>query len=669
MLYLSEKYIFGLAILASGYFTGRGFFRIYRIIRAGQGQPNWKLVPSRIGRTLTKFISLAPTWKTRLSTSIFHALIAWGFAYYLLVNLEDVLSAYQPEFKLFGNVLLGNLFRLGADLFSIATIVGVLYMITRRFLFKPRVLGHREQTLLHPKARIGIARDSAIVGAFTLLHVGFRIIGESYQIALSAQPDAWQPFASGLASLWGTWSDSNIVIAMHLFFWLTQGLVIIFLPYFPHSKHIHLIFAPLNFLLKPQRSSMGTLSALDFEDESVESFGVTFMEDLGYEQILDAYACVMCNRCTEVCPAHITGKDLSPAALEINKRYFLNEEGHKLASGKPSEARLIDFAISKEAVWACTACGACVDICPVGIEPMRDILDIRRSLVLMENSFPSDLKNAYRGMERVGNPWNIPATERMSWAEGLHVPTIEVNPNPDYLWWVGCAAATDPGAQKTARALAKILNHAQVDYAVLGRQESCTGDSARRSGNEFLFSELASKNVTVLNDIQAKKIITTCPHCMHTIMNEYPAFGGHYQVVHHTALINDLINSGRLQLRPEKLEKTITFHDPCFLGRQNGILIDPRDVIEKTGAKLTEMTRHGKQSFCCGAGGAQMWKEEEKGVKAVNAERFREAENTAAEILAVGCPFCRVMMNDAANDNTSKMQVLDVVEVIAAQLG
>jgi Fe-S oxidoreductase len=375
----------------------------------------------------------------------------------------------------------------------------------------------------------------------------------------------------------------------------------------------------------------------------------------------------MCYRCQEVCPAYNTGKVLSPAAMEINKRYFLNSEGARLASGERSNMPLIEFAISPEAVWACTACGACNDICPVGNEPMRDIIDIRRALVLMENDFPEQLQTAFRGMERTVNPWNIPPTERMKWAEGLEVPTIDQNPDADLLWWVGCAPATDARAQKTSRAFAEILNSAGVNYAVLGENEQCTGDSARRAGNEFLFNELALANVELLNEVKPKRIVTTCPHCLHTISNEYPAFGGNYQVIHHSQLINELIDQGQLKLNTEN-NQTLTFHDPCYLGRQNDIFNDPRQILSFTQANLVEMPRTGHKSFCCGAGGAQMWKEEGEGTERINTNRFQEAQKTGADQLAVGCPFCMVMLNDARNDANSNMEVLDIAEIIVQSI-
>ena len=670
MLTLPEKVIFALAVVASGYFTWHGIQRLIANIGRGHGNPNWKLIPERFFATLAKTLTLRPTWRLRFGVSLLHALVVWGFTYYLLVNLGDVFSAYILDFHFLGTGALGNIYRLLADLLSVGVLVGMVSLLVRRFVFRPRVLTHAEDILLHPRARKGIQRDSAIVGVFILLHVGFRFLGESFLLAQSGRVDPWQPFASALSPLWAGLAPNIITILVHISFWMALGLILAFMPYFPYSKHIHLFFAPINFLLKPERRSIGELLALNFEDESVEQFGASSLADLGWEQLIDAYACIMCNRCTEVCPANTTGKVLSPAALEINKRYHLNYDlGEKTVP-------LTEFAISEEAVWACTACGACVDICPVGNEPMRDILDIRRGLVLMENNFPEPLQIAFRGMERTGNPWNIPPTERMQWAEGLDVPTIAENPNPEYLWWVGCAPATDARAQKTARAFAKILNHAGVNYAVLGDAETCTGDSARRAGNEYLFYELAQGNVATFNEIQPQRIITTCPHCLHTIQNEYPALGGEYEVVHHTQLINKLMGEEKIKLKVKsgKLDmenpqaSTFTFHDPCYLGRQNGITEEPRQALKDLSVELVEMPRHGAKSFCCGAGGAQMWKEEEHGNESVNANRFREAAATQVDVLAVGCPFCLTMMNDAAKDANSSMQVQDIAEIVAARL-
>jgi Fe-S oxidoreductase len=691
MLTLLEKIIFAVAVLASLFAASRATLRIVKIISRGYGRPDWDLALKRLVSVLPKVAALLPTFRIRLIPSLFHALVAWGFLFFLLVNAGDVLEGYFPSFHFMGQGTIGNVYRLIADVFTVAVLVGIAVMIVRRFLFKPDTLTTRSDVLLHPKARFGILRDSAIVGSFIFLHVGARFFGQSFFIARFGF-DRWRPFASMVSQLWAGASDLALVVGEHITFWLALGTILAFIPYFLYSKHIHLFFAPLNFLLKPNRRSIGELSKLDFDDESAEQFGVSRMEELGWEQLMDAYACIMCYRCQQVCPAYSTGKVLSPAALEINKRYFLNYQGARIANGEESTQTLIEFAIPEEAVWACTACGACIDICPVNNEPMRDILDIRRAQVLMENNFPEQLQVAFRGMERTANPWNISPTERMKWAEGLDVPTIEERPKPDILWWVGCAPATDARAQKTAQAFAKILNTAGVNYAVLGQSEQCTGDSARRAGNEFLFNELASANVELLNQAAPRRIVTTCPHCLHTLKNEYPAFGGDYQVIHHTQLIDELFDQGLLKVKnlsskaplfsipgytqsPEEkqseisnLLSKITFHDPCYLGRHNKIVADPRRVLKHLGVQLIEMPNHGYRSFCCGAGGAQMWKEEEEGEERVNLHRFREAQKTGASTLAVGCPFCMVMLTDAQKAAGSEMQVLDIVEIVAAQL-
>jgi len=666
MLTLPEKILFFLAVLASLYVASRVVLRISRTIGRGQGKVDFGVIPGRLASVFAKTITFNPVFRFRFWPSLFHAFVGWAFIFYILVNMGDVLEAYIPNFEFLGTGPIGNIYRLTADVLSVAALAGMVALIIRRFIFKPATLTTRKDVLLSPKARAGIVRDSAIVSSFILIHVGARFFGQSFDIALT-EPDVWQPFATALSGLWSSISPAGLEIAIHVFFWLALGTILLFIPYFLISKHIHLFFAPLNFLLKPQRRSIGELSKLDFDDESIEQFGATRIEDLEWSLIMDSYACIMCYRCQEVCPAYNTGKVLSPAAMEINKRYFLNSAGSHLATGEPSQQTLTEFAIPTEAVWACTTCGACIDICPVGNEPMRDILSIRRALVLMENDFPENLQTAFRGMERTLNPWNIPAAERMKWAEGLNVPTLDHNPEPEILWWVGCAPATDARAQKTARAFAEILNTAGVNYAVLGQMEQCTGDSARRAGNEFLFNEMASANVEMLNEVSPKRIVTTCPHCLHTLANEYPAFGGNYTVIHHTQLLNELISSGRLQLKQEG-DHQIAFHDPCYLGRQNDILIDPRQVIARTHSSLIELTRSGKKSFCCGAGGAQMWKEEEEGTERVNTNRFREAQTSGADTLAVGCPFCIIMLNDAKNDIASEMQVLDIAEIVLEKI-
>jgi Fe-S oxidoreductase len=554
---------------------------------------------------------------------------------------------------------------------SIAVLVGMVYFLLRRFVLPNRTeLQYHDNVLLHPNvAAGGIRRDSLIVGSFILIHVGSRFLGESVQVA-ATQPDIFMPFATLVSPLFKGAGPGGLAVWEHLFWWSALGAILLFTPYFPYTKHFHLFMAPLNFLTKPQRTSLGELSPLNFEDESKEQFGVNRVEHLDKTHIFDAFACIMCNRCQDVCPAYVTGKELSPSALEINKRYLIRENMDGLANGAESPNPLMGFAISESAVWACTSCGACVDICPVGNEPMFDILNIRRDAVLMQAQFPNELQGAFKGMERQGNPWQNPEN-RFSWAKGLafHVPTVDENPNCEVFYWVGCAASYDPRAQLTARSMVKVLKTAGVSFAVLGESERCTGDVARRAGKEDLYAEMAMGNVEMLNKIKPKRIVVTCPHCFHNLGKEYGQFGGHYEVVHHTQLIEELIAAGKLphNAHPNRLSN-VTFHDPCYLGRHNGVVDSPRSVLSSIGTPVKEMPRHGRNSFCCGAGGAQFWKEEEHGTKAVNVERYEEAKATGAEIVAVGCPFCMQMFETAKSSVPGGPVVKDVVELIAERL-
>lgn len=680
MLTFAEKLLFlALSALTLSY-AWITFRMVYAVIRRGQGEwPTLAQMQGRAVQALAQWLSEGSMWKTRPITSVFHAMIAWGFTFYFLVNFGDVVQGFFP-ITFFGEGILGDLYRLLADLFTAAVLVGMLYFLLRRFVFASPALRYHENVRLVDAVQQGaIRRDSLIVGLFILAHVGLRLVGESFDVAQGGN-DWFRPVSTLVAQAWAGWSPAALTAGHHLGWWGALGVIMLFIPYFPYTKHFHLIMSGVNFLTKPERTSMGELAPEDFSDETREEFGVAKLEDLPWTHLIDTYACIMCNRCQDVCPAYVTGKELSPAALEVNKRYFVNENLEELSAGQASAFNLLDFALTDSALWACTACGACVDICPVGNEPMFDLLYMRRHQVLVENEFPSQLKQAFRGMERNGNPWNLRPGDRLQWATAgdmeIDVPTVDENPEPDVLWWVGCAPAYDPRAQQIARAFAQVLSAAGVNYAVLGESERCTGDSARRAGNEYLFYEMAQANIEMLNEVSPKRIVTTCPHCLHTLGKEYGQFGGNYEVIHHTQLISELVAAKKISVQPNGESDTITFHDPCYLGRQNGIVDAPRDVLAAlTGeaAPMIEMPRHGQQSFCCGAGGAQMWKEEEPGDKAVNQERFDEAAATGAKTLAVGCPFCMTMLTDAANkagDGTpgGSMVVKDVAELVAERL-
>jgi len=668
MLTLTEKVLFGLAFLFSVYGTSLGFSTVARIIQHGQA-PVLTLSWKRSIRAIGVWMTMGSMWKTRPIVTLIHTALAWGFVIYLLVNVFDLIRGYVATPFLFPEWLSQG-YRLSVDLASGAVLIAMILLLLRRFVFSGRkALFHRDHILRIKEVHISflhltVSRDSLIVGVFILFHVGFRLLGESVFIQMS-EPDPWQPLASTISPVWAGLSSDTLNIWHHLCWWGALGLILGFAPYFPYTKHLHFIMAGFNFATQVPRSSPGALDPINFEDESNEIFGSLTFEQLPQSSILDTFSCIMCNRCQDVCPAYETGKELSPATLEINKRYFANGNMCHLASGNSSTEELTDYAITKNAVWACTACGACTEICPVGNAPMQDIVQIRRGLVLMKDEYPEALEATYQGMERNSNPWNISASERMSWANGLQVPTIEENPNADLLWWIGCAPSYDHRAQKTTRSLLRILQTSDVSFAVLGNRECCTGDSARRSGNEYLFFELATNNISILNEVNPRRILTSCPHCMHVLKNEYSAMGGDYQVVHHSELISELAEQKHLPI--EVLEEKITFHDPCYLGRQNDIIKAPRDALKTAGAHLTEMPRSKKNSFCCGAGGAQMWMEEP--TPRINDNRYQEAADTGASTVATGCPFCLTMLSDAATRAPSDgPEIKDIAEIVADRI-
>jgi len=665
-----EQMVFILLALFSVGAAYAGFREMAGTIGRGQGKLYLDNLPARVFTALKVYLTQNTTMKMRRLTSLFHLAVVWGFTYYFLVNAADLLEGFLPDYRFLENAgLLSDAYRLFGDLFSVAVIVGVAYFILRRFVLpNRRDLTWHENVLLHPAVRAGgVTRDSLIVAVFILIHVGARFLGQSVHVA-ATEPDALRPFASLLSPLWGGFSGDGLMLLEHGFWWLALGAILLFIPYWPSSKHAHLFMAPINFLTRPPRTSLGEMKPLDFEDEAVEQFGANKLEDLAKTFLVDGYACIMCNRCQDVCPAYVTGKELSPSAYEINKRFIMKEHMASLADGGATPMSLINYAISESAVWACTTCGACIDACPVGNEPMMDIMDMRRDAVLMQGEFPAELKTAFNGMERQGNPWQS-NEGRFRWANGLDVPTVEENPDFDVLYWTGCAVSYDPRAQLTARALVKVMQASGVNFAVLGERESCTGDVARRAGNEALYQEMAAANVETLNEVNPKRIVVTCPHCFHNLGKEYGQFGGNYEVIHHTELIEELIRDGRL---PEtaRLDRmsNVTFHDPCYLGRHNDVVDAPRHALDAAGVNLVEMPRHGKDSFCCGAGGAQFWKEEEHGLKPVSVERYEEAKATGADTVAVGCPFCLQMFETARLTVTDGPVVKDVVELIAERL-
>jgi Fe-S oxidoreductase len=680
-----EKILFVLLAATSLYFTYLGFRRVVNVIGRGQRNyyyPRYNHLTERLGEAIARTISQVTVFRARPVASFFHSFIFYGFIFYGLVNIIDFLEGFVPPIITHSINLgvLGSLYRLIADILSALVIIGVIYFLVRRFILKDKRIEANEKTPRHEKVAAGsIKRDSLIVGLFIIGHVGFRILAASALVAYAGIRDPWQPVASAIASVLPT-GDAAMIL-WHVGWWGALGLILAFLPYFPRSKHIHLFAAPAKFTIERRLENLdkvpyAALEPINFEDETVEQYGVAKLEHLRSPQLLDAYACIQCMRCTNVCPGQTTGKALSPAHVEINKRYELNTIAHAFATGEESPRGVMDFMIDAESLWACTTCGACMEICPVGCDQMIDIIDIRRDQVMMQGEFPPELNNAFRGMERTGNPWGISQDKREAWTEDLKVPTVEDNPDFEVLYWVGCAGAYDPSAQKTARAFAEILEHARVNYAVLGKSEKCTGDPARRAGNEYLYYQLATENVMVLNDVlideklnkgKRKRVVSPCPHCFNALKNDYPQLGGNYDVVHHTQLIEELMQAGRLP--PMDLAGDVTYHDPCYLGRHNGEYDAPRNILNRAGVNLIEMPRNRNNAFCCGAGGAQFWKEEEPGRERVSENRFREAAHTGAKTVAAGCPFCKSMLKSSDSaEKEGAPEVLDVAEIVAANL-
>ncbi|TMA09567.1 MAG: (Fe-S)-binding protein [Deltaproteobacteria bacterium] len=663
MLTTIEKILFLILAFGALYFAGTGFYSVYKTIRRGRAEDRFDNLSERLLDAVWTVLSQKTVFKRRPLISLLHALVFYGFLYYFLVNVVDLLEGFFP-FHPRGAVW--GPFNLLADLLTGGVLIGIVGLALRRFLVRPGDFAFASNVPVHEEVKVGILRDSTIVAVFIFIHVGSRLLSKAAQLAQEGI-DPYQPVGSAFAAIFGGANPNAVIALEHLFWWGALGSILLFLPYFPRSKHIHLFMAPINLALK--REKAGALLPMDFEKE--ESFGAAKLEELSWPRLLDAYSCIMCNRCQEVCPAYVTGKALSPAAILINERYELNRIRREFSAGKESPRPLLDFALNEEATWACTTCNACIEVCPVGNEQMLHIIDVRRERVLMQAEFPNALKKAFTGMEQVGNPWQMAPESRLEWAQKLpfQVPTVEQNARPNVLYWVGCAAAFDPRAQKIARSMAEILNAAGVSWAVLGLQEKCTGDAARRAGNEYLFSQLATENVETLNALKPELIVTTCPHCLHTLRNEYSQLGGNYVVKHHSEFINELIKAGKLSLRPNS-DGVSTYHDPCYLGRHNGVFDGPRQVIESVGAKLSEPARNRSNSFCCGAGGAQFWKEEEPGRERVTANRYRELKGTGARTVATGCPFCmRMFTEEAAQEEPEAApEILDIAEIVANNL-
>ena len=550
------------------------------------------------------------------------------------------------------------------DLAGLIFTISIVWAIARRY--GPRAMRPY-------RIRIKSKPEHAVILA-TFLGIAVTGFGaEAFRIALEGTPDyeQWSFIGYPLATLV---DGSGSLAGWHQAWWIGHVLTFVaFLVLLPTTMLRHIFTSPLNMYLSDRDRPKGAMKAMpNLLETELESFGVAKVEEFTWKQLLDTDSCTMCGRCTSVCPAHATGKPLDPREIvlktgEVMARTGATEVSPPLSVDAeiPVPSNWMFERVTSEELWACTSCRACDEICPVNIEILDKILDMRRYLSLMESDFPSELGNAYRGMENQMNPWALGQGERADWAADSDVKVIEGGDplEAEYLYWVGCAGSFDDKNKKVSQALAKLLNRANVSFAILGPSENCTGDSARRTGNEYIFQLLAMQNIETLNEMGAKKIITQCPHCFNTLANEYPQLGGHYEVIHHSEFLEQLIEDGRLDMRNASLDERVVYHDACYLGRHNDIYLAPRKVIGSLGGvQVLEAEKNGTKSMCCGAGGGRFWMEEDTG-KNVNVERSQQLLATGASRIATACPFCYVMIDDGVKGegvNEDEVKVADI---------
>jgi Fe-S oxidoreductase len=637
---------------------------------------------------------------------IAHIFIFFGFQVLLLRVLMLWGRGFDPTFNFFGLLALDNPIGIAYNLIKEA--FGVLVIMGCAVFFYYRLVNVQKRMTLGIEGLV-------ILGIITVMMMG-DMLYDGASLALVEGQVHWSA-VEPVGSVWGIvlsglgLSESALTVLQHVGYWSHAVLPLIFLNLLPYSKHFHVVTSlPQVFTAPLHQSKLPSTVDLEGKVEREEAIGFSKITDLSWKDVLDLYTCTECGRCSDNCPAYTTDKKLSPKHVTLALRDHLYACEPQIiyqgtsAANKPDEmpemhreemhhanppkdayftpnqvVELIPNVIDPDVVWACTTCRACEEQCPVLISYVDKFVQMRRNLVMMKNEFPAELMKPFNGIETNGNPWNMSAMDRANWTEGLDVPLLSDNKSAAVLYWVGCAASYDDRAKKIARATVQLLQHAGVDFAILGTEETCTGDPARRAGNEFLFQTIAAQNVETLKGYEAekKKIITTCPHCLNTLLNEYPDFGGRYEVVHHSVYLNDLIASGKLVPKNKPngqngKEETVVFHDSCYLGRYNDVYDAPRNVLAAVpGVKLTEVNYWNKnKGLCCGAGGAQMFMEEQN-EKRVNVKRTLQLLDTGATTIASGCPFCMTMLTDGlkAQEKEDSIKQLDIAEILAKSVG
>jgi Fe-S oxidoreductase len=690
---VTTRLILGLVVTAAALaVAGYRVQWLTRLVLAGapippERRPN---VSGAIRAQLTDVFAQRKLFKVKVA-GIAHAFTFWAF----LVLIFTIIEAYGALFSRdFAIPVIGKSHALGLleDGFAVLVLLAIATFVVIRLRNSPKRLdrgsrfygSHIDQAFL-------VLGMIFLVIATLLLYRGAQIKAGVFPY----QADGWWAFASKATS----YITPNSLAFETTFIVAQIAVVMGFLILVLYSKHMHIFTAPINASLKRQPKALGALGTTpDLEslmEEEDPVIGAGFIENFHHQQLLQTLSCTECGRCQDKCPAWNTGKPLNPKLIITNLRDHMFAEADRLLGAPMARGDgdgdgdghdhehsyepvpLVPDVIDPDALWACTTCGACVEECPVDIEHVDAIMDMRRHQVMMESSFPTEAGTMMKNVESQGNPWGLRADMRMEWTEGVEfdIPVVsETIPDDiEWLYWVGCAGALDDRARKSTQAIAKVMHAAGVTFAILGSRETCTGDPARRMGNEFLWQEMAKANIEVLDGAKVRKIIASCPHCFNTIGNEYPALGGNYEVVHHSQLLGRLVAEGKLAPQDE-IVKALTYHDPCYLGRHNNEYDAPRTVLDAVpGLERVEMHRHGKRGFCCGAGGARMWMEERIG-KRVNVERTDEALGTGAEIIATSCPYCLIMLDDAvtarrAEGKADGVVVIDIAQVLADSIG
>ena len=656
--------------------------RFARLIMAGRPDRRTDRVGDRLGSVLAYFFgqkkvveqTVIPSARAqRLVSAIgskYHFIIFWGFIVITVGTGETLLQGLFPSFALtdvLGSTLAHFLY-VSIDVANALVLAMIIFAVFRRVVLKPRL--------------IPMSRDAAaILGAIAALmitHYGIHGLRAAAGVA-----EAGFPLSDAAGAAFAGLAPATALAISEVCWWLHVVLVLGFLNYLLYSKHSHILAALPNIYFR-KLGQRGILPKLNMEADDMAATGVVSeYKDFTWKSLLDSYACTECARCSNFCPAYNTGKPLSPMQVIHDVRddmksrmpdqgpldHIINrfQHGRSEADELDRVIPLIGGRTTEDVLWACTTCGACQEVCPVFIDHPEKIIQMRQNLVLVQEKVPPDLARTFTNLERNGNPWGLGADKRMDWANGKGVPTLDDRPDAEYLLWVGCAGAYDDRIKKQTLALVDILREGGVDFAVLGLEEGCTGDPARRAGNEMLYQMQAQQNVETMNAKKVKKVITACPHCLHTIKNEYPQLGGTFEVRHHTQVIRELVAAGKIEIDKQTSDgKTVTLHDPCYLGRWNGEYDAPRDVLDALSGTRIELPRNKEHGFCCGAGGGRMWMEEKLGTR-VNHNRVDEIIASGADTVATACPFCTIMLHDGVQDRDAaeKVAVINVSELVA----